>query len=122
MLSDDIFDMFCKLKKADGFDTQDVDGYYEAFFKEWNAMVDTMIKEAGNITSVYEVGCGSGVNLYLFQKLKKIERVGGCDYSEALLDIAKKVWRILAVSIFAGLLLSDKPVFSDKTYAGRDGV
>ena len=90
VVSDDIFDMFCKLKKADGFDTQDVDGYYEAFFKEWNAMVDTMIKEAGNITSVYEVGCGSGVNLYLFQQLKKIGRVGGCDYSEALLDIAKR--------------------------------
>lgn len=32
VMSDDVFDMFCKLKKADGFDTQDVDGYYEAFF------------------------------------------------------------------------------------------
>ena len=32
VISDNIFDMFCKLKKADGFDTQDVDGYYEAFF------------------------------------------------------------------------------------------
>ena len=56
-MSDDVFDMFCKLKKADGFDTQDVDGYYEAFFKEWNAMSDRIMKEAGNVDSVYEVGC-----------------------------------------------------------------
>lgn len=32
-ISDDSFDMFCKLKKADGFDTQDINGYYEAFSK-----------------------------------------------------------------------------------------
>ena len=32
-ISEDIFDMFCKLKKADGFDTQDVEEYYEAFFQ-----------------------------------------------------------------------------------------
>lgn len=33
-ISDDIFDMFCKLKKADGFDTQNVEGYYESFFED----------------------------------------------------------------------------------------
>lgn len=37
--SNDVFDMFCKLKRADGFDTQDVDGYYEAFYKEWQVIV-----------------------------------------------------------------------------------
>lgn len=90
-ISEDVFDMFCKLKKADGFDTQDVEGYYEAFFSEWNQMYDRILKKAGNISSVYEVGCGSGVNLYLFQKLKQIKEVGGCDYSKALLAIAQKV-------------------------------
>ena len=40
VISDDVFDMFCKLKKADGFDTQDVDGYYEAFFSQWKHMVE----------------------------------------------------------------------------------
>ena len=79
-LSNDIFDMFCKLKKADGFDTQEIIGYYEAFFEEWH-----------NVTSVYEVGCGSGVNLYLFQQIKKLDVVGGCDYSEALVKLARKV-------------------------------
>lgn len=90
-VSDDIFDMFCKLKKADGFDTQNVEGYYESFFEEWNQMADTIAKEVGKIQSVYEVGCGSGVNLYLFEKLKNIKCIGGCDYSEPLIKIAKKV-------------------------------
>ncbi len=54
-------------------------------------MYDRILKKAGNISSVYEVGCGSGVNLYLFQKLKQIKEVGGCDYSKALLAIAQKV-------------------------------
>lgn len=80
-ISDDSFDMFCKLKKADGFDTQDINGYYEAFFEEWNKMENQIEKLAGNVASVYEVGCGSGVNRYLYQQLKKLAIVGGCDYS-----------------------------------------
>ena len=111
VMSDDVFDMFCKLKKADGFDTQDVDGYYEAFFKEWNAMSDRIMKEAGNVDSVYEVGCGSGVNLYLFQQLKKIECVGGCDYSEALLDIAKKVLNTHDLVCKGAHGISEEPVY-----------
>lgn len=82
VISDNIFDMFCKLKKADGFDTQDVDGYYEAFFSQWKHMVEHITQNVGDISSVYEVGCGSGVNLYLFQQLKKVTQVGGCDYSQ----------------------------------------
>lgn len=30
-----VFEMFKELKRADGFDTQDVQGYYEAFFRQW---------------------------------------------------------------------------------------
>ena len=90
-ISDDIFDMFCKLKKADGFDTQDIDGYYEAFFEEWHKMTERIEQNVGNIASAYEVGCGSGVNLYLFQQLKKLGGVGGCDYSEAQIRLAHKV-------------------------------
>lgn len=91
LISDDSFDMFCKLKKADGFDTQEIDGYYEAFFEEWHKMTERIEQNAGNIASAYEVGCGSGVNLYLFQQLKKLGVVGGCDYSEAQIRLAHKV-------------------------------
>lgn len=30
-----VFETFKELKRADGFDTQDVDGYYEAFYRQW---------------------------------------------------------------------------------------
>ena len=33
-----VFEMFKELKRADGFDTQDVQGYYEAFFRQWECM------------------------------------------------------------------------------------
>ena len=35
------------------------------------------------------------MNLYLFEKLKNIKCIGGCDYSEPLIKIAKKVFNIL---------------------------
>lgn len=94
VLSEDVFDMFQKLKSADGFDTQNVDGYYEAFYKQWDKMVNKIVEKAGDFSSVYEVGCGSGVNLYLFHKLKKIQRIGGCDYSKSLIELARKVLKI----------------------------
>lgn len=33
--TDDVFQMFCNLKRANGFDTQDVDNYFESFYEEW---------------------------------------------------------------------------------------
>ena len=39
--------------------------------------------------SIFEVGCGSGPFLLMFQK--DGFRVGGCDYSSSLIDVAKKV-------------------------------
>lgn len=44
----------------------------------------------GAIKSVFEVGCGSGPNLLLFQKFYKDMRVGGIDYSDSLIEVAKK--------------------------------
>ena len=86
---DDIFSMFCKLKSANGFDTQDEEGYYESFFKEWQRMEEMIHSLAGDYESVYEVGCGSGVNLYLFNKLVGINKLGGIDYSDNLIKVAK---------------------------------
>ena len=59
-----VFEMFKELKRADGFDTQDVQGYYEAFFRQWECMAQRIETGcAGTIGSMYEIGCGSGVNL-----------------------------------------------------------
>lgn len=35
-----VFETFKELKRADGFDTQDVDGYYEAFYRQWEVMAE----------------------------------------------------------------------------------
>lgn len=87
----DIFDMFVELKKADGFDIQQSNGYYESFYEQFNKMTDIISDCVGNFESVYEVGCGSGVNLFLFDQLLHINKVGGCDYSQNLIDIARTV-------------------------------
>ena len=78
-----VFEMFKELKRADGFDTQDVQGYYEAFFLQWECMAQRIETGcAGTIGSLYEIGCGSGVNLYLFSALKHVAVLGGLDYSK----------------------------------------
>lgn len=88
---DDVFATFCKLKRADGFDTQEASGYYEEFFSQWKEMESIIKKLVGQYNSVFEIGCGSGVNLYLFEKLIGCSQLGGIDYSEKLLNIARKV-------------------------------
>ncbi|MCM1287792.1 MAG: class I SAM-dependent methyltransferase [Clostridium sp.] len=90
--TDDVFQMFCNLKKANGFDTQDVDNYFESFYEEWlerTRFIKELCKKP--LTSVYEVGCGSGVNLYMFRQLENIQRLGGIDYSENIIKAAKTV-------------------------------
>lgn len=90
--TDDVFQMFCNLKRANGFDTQDVDNYFESFYEEWlerTALIKELCREP--LESVYEVGCGSGVNLYMFRQLEKIEKLGGIDYSGNIIKVAKSV-------------------------------
>jgi trans-aconitate methyltransferase len=90
--SDDVFSMYCELKKADGFDVQTNDGYYRDLYAQSTDALDMINKYAGGGTdSVFEVGCGSGVNLYLWQKLYDVKRLGGVDYSESLVKIARQV-------------------------------
>ncbi len=109
-VSDDIFEMFCRLKRADGFDTQDVEGYYEALYKQWHIMAEKILGR-GEVASVYEVGCGSGANLYLFQKLKKAERVGGLDYSDKLLQIAGEVLNVADLRCEEALYVPESPKY-----------
>ena len=111
VISDDVFDMFCKLKKADGFDTQDVDGYYEAFFSQWKHMVEHITQNVGDISSVYEVGCGSGVNLYLFQQLKKVTQAGGCDYFQTQIALAKKILNANDLQCMEADQIAEEPVY-----------
>lgn len=88
------FEIFCKLKKADGFDVNvhDEKAYFMAFYQEWLDMYEKGKELAQNeISSVYEVGCGSGVNLFLFQNRIDNPILGGIDYSQNLINIAQNI-------------------------------
>ncbi|CBK75299.1 Methylase involved in ubiquinone/menaquinone biosynthesis [Butyrivibrio fibrisolvens 16/4] len=90
-VNDNVFDSFVQLKRANGFDVLADGEYYQNFYSEFKQMVARINDNCGTFESVYEIGCGSGVNLYLFNRLFSIEKLGGLDYSESLLKIAKEV-------------------------------
>lgn len=84
------FAAYSELKKLDGFDVAvgNENAYYRCFYDSAVNMWEEMISDLG-ITSAYEVGYGSGANLYLL-KNRGID-VGGIDYSDSLADIAGMV-------------------------------
>ena len=87
---------YAKLKKLDGFDVSvDNENAYNSFLDEFEAMFDMLKKltvDKGEIRSVYEVGCGSGANLYLFRNRIKEFSGGGSDFSEKQIETAKTVF------------------------------
>lgn len=89
--------IFLELKRSNGFDVLEDGLTYEALEEQKNEMEKWL---SGNcflggdsrktqIKSIYEVGCGSGASLFLFEQDGII--CGGLDYSEALIESAKKV-------------------------------
>ncbi len=78
--SNEIRKIFAELKRANGFDVingglsinalinqyEDIKQNFSLYFKD---------KDFSKIKSIYEIGCGSGANLFLFQQENKI--VGG---------------------------------------------
>ena len=86
------FDAFKELKRADGFDVavgNEVE-YYNCFYDEWIKFYDKVSELVGEISSVYEIGCGSGVNLFMFLN-RGIKMLGGVDYSEPLAQNARTI-------------------------------
>ena len=75
-----------KLITADGFDT----GYGTITEADWEQYINN-ISNAINVQkkdSVFEVGCGAGAFLYKFHQ--EGNKIGGVDYSDKLINIAKK--------------------------------
>lgn len=85
--------VFLELKRSNGFDVQEEDPAYEAWVEQYRQIKRELSfhknRDGGGIESVYEVGCGSGANLYLFEK--DGITTGGVDYSEKLLEGARQV-------------------------------
>ena len=86
------FEIFCELKRADGFDVavSDAESYYRNFYNEFDRYSGQLKELIGETGSVFEVGCGSGVNLFLFKRRFGCI-VGGIDYSESLVECARKI-------------------------------
>lgn len=83
--------IFLELKRSNGFDVVEDGLTYESFDEQKNNMVNWLSgKGKQKIESIYEVGCGSGANLFLFEQ--DGIACGGLDYSEALIESAKKFY------------------------------
>ena len=85
--------VFLELKRIAGWDaTGDMLGF-EQFHNQYteikNELEFSSILQVRPIKSIYEVGCGCGANLFLFQN-DDIE-VGGVDYSSSEIEIASAV-------------------------------
>lgn len=86
------FEIFCALKKADGFDVAvtDEEAYYRAFYAEFERFYTTLTGLCPDFNSLFELGCGCGVNLFLIGRRRECI-LGGMDYSESLLESAAGV-------------------------------
>lgn len=95
-LKDDVKKTLLELKRIDGFDLTDSLDFdsFKAQFDEMRNELSWNGKTGKNIPmkSVFEVGCGAGSSLYLFEKTDSdTERTGGIDYSDAMITNAEKV-------------------------------
>ena len=87
-------ELVLKLKELNGFDVVDGSLTYESFINQYTRtknelMYDSCSMGLKSIESIFEVGCGSGANLYLFGK--DGTKVGGIDYSSTLIEVARSV-------------------------------
>ena len=80
-------EMFLYMKKLNGFDILENGITYEGFMGQQKRLAEKLCLYEP-CKSVFEIGCGSGGNLYLFSLLDY--KVGGIDYSQNLLDFARE--------------------------------
>ena len=85
--------IFLELKRSNGFDIVKENGItYQAFYGQYQDMLYDLSHDQDRelpIQSVYEVGCGSGANLYLMEQ--DCIRCGGLDFSASLIKSAKRI-------------------------------
>ncbi len=85
---DDSYAIFKELKRIDGFDVVG-ELSIESLLAQHREIVERLSKY-NTIKSIFEVGCGCGANLYLFNEDNY--KIGGVDYSTALINIANQVF------------------------------
>lgn len=90
-------DIFLELKRMNGFDVMEGGISLDAWLE-----LDAEIQQRLHLTHgdrAFEVGCGAGANLYLLQRAGIT--VGGTDYAEGLVAIARAVLPH-AIELYAG--------------------
>lgn len=80
-------DVLRELKRANGYDVMEGGLPLETFIRQDEQMRELLHLAPGS--SVFEVGCGAGANLYLFAR--DGIAVGGTDYAAPLIDAARRV-------------------------------
>lgn len=113
----DIWEMHMELKRINGFDvlngglTKDALQYqYEQIKKNLSLHFDD--QKFSHIKSIYEIGCGNGANLYLFEnEFLQNGKVGGCDYSENLIALARKILKSYDIECIEAKDFSELPVY-----------
>ena len=81
--------LIMELKRIVGWDFKNSSVNFGEFRKEYNYIKENLGFTGDATGTVFEVGCGSGANLYFFKK--DGFKVGGSDYAENLLNVTKKV-------------------------------
>ena len=111
--SEDERRIFLELKRSNGFDVQEDGPTYEAWKEQYNQIKRELSfrknRDGEYIQSIYEVGCGSGANLYLFEKDGII--TGGIDYSEQLIEDAGKILKSNDLVCEEAARLSIDPIY-----------
>ena len=80
-------DIFLELKRLNGYDVMGGGIALDAFLEQDAQTRELLQVSAGS--SVFEVGCGTGANIYLMARSGMT--VGGTDYAEGLIETARKV-------------------------------
>ncbi len=82
-------DILLELKRSNGYDVFGGGILFEDWMNWYRRIKQNLFEGADAAGSVYEVGCGSGANLYYFERDGMIS--GGLDYSEGLVQSAKTI-------------------------------
>ena len=88
--SEDFKKIVLELKRSNGFDVIGNGLEYQAIIDQCRHFLRKLsMNDTISLSSVYEVGCGSGANLYVFEH--DGIKCGGIDYSDSLLIGAQKI-------------------------------
>lgn len=96
-IKNDIERTVLELKRLDGWDSTSEKIEFDAFKAQFDELKNELswngkLGESVNIESVFEVGCGAGPSLYMFEKfIPEIKYTGGLDYSGVLVEQAAHV-------------------------------